>query len=110
MTVAVESSGTQTAVIGTEHELAAPTSANTRQFVVDLSNMAAGDTLELRIKRKILTGGVIRVLYYQRYLNAQPTDDLIATSIPVAGPFGTTFSLKQTAGTGRDFAWSVETL
>jgi hypothetical protein len=108
MAVAVESSGTQTATISTEHVLAQPTTAKTRQLCVDLNAMAAGDILELRIKRKTLTGGTIRLAYLATFAHAQ--GEPIVTSVPVAMPFGGDFTLTQTAGTGRSFPWSVETL
>jgi len=60
MAVVVESSGTQTAVIGTEHTLASPTTAKTRQLVVDLSNLANGDVVELKVRRKVLAAGAER--------------------------------------------------
>ncbi len=103
----VESSGTQAATIGTEHTLAAPTTAGTRVLIVDVSNMAAGDALELRIKAKVLAGGTIRVAYKTVFYGAQDTDDLIKNSIPEPSDNGATFTLKQTAGTGRNFDWKV---
>lgn len=108
MAVTVESSGTQTAVINTEHSLAALTSAKVLQLSVDASNMANGDVLELRIKRKVLTGGSEAVLFYASFSHAQ--SEPIKVSVPVVCPFGATFTLKQTAGTGRAFPWSVESL
>lgn len=108
MALASEFSGTQTAVINTEHSLAAPTTAKTRVLSVDLSNMVAGDTVELRIKAKVLTGGTIREAYTATYSHAQGAP--VVFSVPVAGMYGSTFTLKQTAGTGRSFDWSVLTL
>ena len=110
MAVASESQGTQTAVITTEHSLATPTSAGVRVFVVDTVNMAAGDALELRIKAKVLTAGTIRVCYFAKFFEAQHADNYIQMSVPIACPFGVTFTLKQTAGTGRNFDWAVYTL
>lgn len=108
MAVAVETSGTQTAVVGTEHTLAAPTTAKTRQLVVDLTNLANGDTVELRVKRKVLTAG--SVVPWQTAVFSHAQSDPGVLSVPCPSPFGATFTLKQTAGTGRSFDWSVETL
>lgn len=108
MAVSVESSGTQTATIGTEHTLASPTTAGVRQLCVDLTNLLNGETVELRINRKTLTGGTIftwQVAVFS-HLQAQP----IVLSIPMPSPYGGTFTLKQTVGTGRAFPWSVETM
>ena len=110
MPVAIESSGTQAATVGTEHDLATPTSAGVRVLDVDTVNMVSGDEVELRIKKKVLSGGTIRVLYYVRYVGAQATDNLIKTSIPVPSEHGITVTLKQTAGTSRNFPWAVLTL
>jgi hypothetical protein len=109
MAVAVESSGTQSATISTEHTLGtSPTTAKTRQLCVDLNAMATGDVVELRIKRKTLTGGTVRTMLLATFAHAQA--EPIVTSIPVALPFGGDFTLLQTAGTGRSFPWSIETL
>lgn len=106
---AVNSSGTQTAVISTEHTLGTPpTAAGTYVLAVDLSNMVDGDVVELRMKRKVLTGGTIRQTLLAVFSNAQ--SDLVAYSIPVPTPWGVTATLKQTAGTGRNFDWSLETI
>ena len=108
MAVAVESSGTQAATVGTEHSLAAPTTAKTRQLVVDLNAMVSGDIVELRLKRKTLSAGTERLHRLAVFAHAQT--EPIVVSIPLASPHGATFTLKQTAGTARSFPWSVETL
>lgn len=108
MAVVVESSGTQAAVIGTEHTLASPTTTKTRQLVVDLSNLANGDVVELRIKRKVLSTGTERTWQAAIFAHAQPAPAVL--SVPCPSPYGATFTLKQSAGTGRNFDWSVETL
>lgn len=107
MAVTLKASNTQTAVISTEHSLLSTTDPGVYILVVDLVNMASGDTLELRIKEKVLSGGTIRGLYYQVYSNAQPTDRLIVKSVASPTDLGGDFTLKQTAGTGRNFPWKV---
>lgn len=99
--------GTQTAVISTEHTLATVTAGKTLVLLVDTSNMAAGDTVELRAKTKVLTGGTVRVAYFVSYVDAQPADDVVKISVPIPALFSGVFTLKQTAGTGRNFDWSV---
>jgi len=106
----LESSGTQSAVISTEHTLASLTSARVFTFFVDTVNMQSGDTLELRVKTKVLTGGTLRVAYFQSYSGAQNTDDLIKISVPLPSDIQADFTLKQTAGTGRQYAWKVLSL
>jgi hypothetical protein len=111
MAVTADASGTQTATIGTEHTLDDVALAGTYTFHVDTSNMAAGDAVELRIYQIVLTGGTRQVAYMQRYLDAQPTDDIIKVSVPISNELtdagSLRFSLKQTAGTGRAYPWKV---
>jgi hypothetical protein len=108
MTITVANSGTQTATIGTEHTLSTETTSGTHVLWVDLSNMVAGDAVELRVKRKVLTAGTIRQTIVGTYSGAQA--DGCSCSVPITAPYGATFTLKQTAGTGRAFDWSVERL
>lgn len=108
MTLAVTASGTQTATISTEHTLNAPSASNVYQLAVSLANLANGDVVELRFKRKVLTGGSAEVVFNASYANAQGADAALALSPPVPCPFGCTVTLKQVAGTGRDFDWSLE--
>jgi len=112
MAVTAHASGTLTATAGgTEDFLTSPNVAGTFTLHVDLVNMAAGDVVELRIYQMVLTGGTQRVAYLQRYADAQPTDDLIAISVPISNELTDTnalrFSLKQTKGTARNFPWKV---
>lgn len=108
MTVASESSGTQAATISTEHDLATPTTAKTRVLSVDMNALAAGDVVELRIKAKVTSGGTERLAYLAVF--AGPITEPTVFSVPVPMVRGGTFSLKQTAGTGRSFPWEVLTL
>ena len=111
MTVTAHASGTQTATVGTEHFLTSPNVAGTFTLHVDTVNMAAGDVVEFRVYQMVLTAGTQRVAYYQRYFDAQPTDDLIKISVPTSNELTDTnalrFSLNQTKGTGRNFPWKV---
>lgn len=111
MAVTAHASGTRAATVGTEHFESSPNIAGTFTFHVDLVNMVAGDTVELRVYQMILTGGTQRVAYFKSYTGAQPTDDLIAISVPISNELTDTnalrFSIKQTAGTSRNFPWKV---
>lgn len=111
MAVTAHASGTQSASIGTEHFLSSPNVAGAFTLHVDLVNMAAGDYVELRVYQMVLTGGTQRVAYIKTYQGAQPTDALIAISVPISNELTDTnalrFSLKQTLGTGRSFPWKV---
>lgn len=111
MAVTAQSTGTQTATIGTEHTLLDVAIAGTFTLHVDATNLAAGDVLELRVYQIVLTGGTRQVAYYQAYVDVQPTDDRIKISIPISNELtdagSLRFTLKQTAGTGRAFPWKV---
>lgn len=111
MAVTADATGTQTATITTEHTLRDVAAAGTYTLHVDLSAMAAGDVMELRIYQIVLTGGTRRVAYFQRFDGAQPTDNMIAISVPISNELtdagSLRFTLKQTFGTGRAYPWKV---
>ncbi len=111
MAVTAAASGTQTAVITTEHQLADINVTGVYTFHIDTSNMAAGDIIELRVYQMELTSGASRVLFFHAYYGAQPTNDLQKVSLPIGNDLtdatSLRFSLKQTFGTGRNYAWKV---
>jgi hypothetical protein len=111
MAVTAQSTGSQTAVIGTEHTLLDVAVAGTFTLHVDKINMAASDLVELRIYQIVLTGGTRRVVYKTSYADAQVADDMIAISVPISNELtdagALRFTLKQTLGTGRVFPWKV---
>ena len=105
------SAGTQTATIGTEHQLMAGSTAGVFTFHVDTRNMAAGDYLELRVYQKTVAAGATCVAYFDSFQGAQPTDDLIQISLPIGNDLGEAsalqFTLKQVLGTGRSFIYKI---
>lgn len=105
---ATAASGTQAATIGTEHTLTTSAAAATHVLLVDLNNLALGDTVELRVKTKVLTGGTTNAVYTSTFSHNQANP--VVQAIPVPSMFSFEASLKQTAGTGRSFPWSVLTL
>ena len=105
MALAVVASGTQTATVTTEHTLATSTTGKTYVLVVDAVAMVKGDYLELRIKTKVLAGGAEGLAYYAAYANVQ--GEVIKYSIPVPANISCVATLKQTAGTSRNFPWSL---
>jgi hypothetical protein len=111
MAVTAQGTGTQTAVIGTEHTLLDVAVAGTFTLHVDKANLTAGDLVELRCYQIILTGGTRRVVYKTSYADAQVADDMIAISVPISNELtdagSLRFTLKQTLGTGRAFPWKV---
>jgi hypothetical protein len=113
MTVTAFANGTQTATIGTEHQLADVNVAGVYTFHVDLNAMQATDFLELRVYQMVLTSGTARVAYLYQFQGVQPADSQIAISVPISNELTDStslrFSLKQTAptGGGRNYPWKV---
>lgn len=111
MAATLQASGTQTATIGTEHQLADTNVSGVFSFHVDTNAMAAGDILELRVYQMELTAGTSRVAFFHAFYGAQPTDDLQKVSLPIGNDLtdatALRFSLKQTFGTGRAYPWKV---
>jgi hypothetical protein len=111
MAVTAPSLGTQVSVINTEHFVATVAVAGVYSYHVDLSNMVTGDTVELRIYQKILTGDTPMVAYYQAFYDTQPISGQIAVSVPIANELAEAnalkFSLNQTAGVSRSFKWKI---
>lgn len=104
----VETSGTQTAVISTEHTLASPTTAKTRVLVVDVGALASTEVVELRAYGPVLSGGTSQLIKLTSFTGV--VSDPNTESPPFVMAWGGSFSLKQTSGTGRAFPWRVDTL
>jgi hypothetical protein len=104
MTWTVDSSGSQTATISTEHSLATPTTNATYEYAVDTSNMVNGDLLELRCY-EMIDGSNYRQCWKGTYQHVQTNPG--KKSPPLVVITQAKFTLKQTAGTGRVFPWSV---
>ena len=104
MTWTVDNSGSQTATIGTEHVLDTPTTNGTYEFAVDTSNLALGDLVELRCYEEI-DGTNYRQVWKGTYQHVQVNPG--KKSPPLVVNSQAKFTLKQTAGTGRTYSWSV---
>ena len=112
--------GTQAAVIGTEHTLDAEAGAGVYTLTVNLRNMVNGDIVQLRVYQKVLTGDAQQWLLYEaEYSNVQgdaaavgskANGEVLTASPAIVAAFGATFTLLQTAGTGRNFDWIVNQL
>lgn len=105
MGLVAAASGTQTAQINTEHQLATSITTGIFVLVVDTNNMASGDALTLRIKTMAIGSGVTRLAYTMIFadLQAEP----VKYSVPVPSNNSITVTLQQTAGTARTFPWSL---
>jgi len=101
----VKTSGSQTATLTTEHVLATVTTAGTYQLNVDAANLAAGETLTLRLYGKARSTDTERLLYQASFSHAQLA--ALKSSIPVVSPHHLKVTLEQNGGTGRAFPWAV---
>jgi len=100
--------GTQAATIGVEHTLDTETTAKTYVIAIDLSNMVAGDTVELRSYNKVVAAGASIQSYVESRTGVQT--DPAFYNIPIPTAHEVKFTLKQTLGTGVSFDWSVMSL
>lgn len=81
-----------------------------RRLVVDLDNMAGGDTTVLRVYYRILAGGGLQLETYASYTGA---DGGLANSMKLVSHalhenrFGIQVTLEQTAGVNRDYDWEI---
>lgn len=106
MTWALSASGSQTAVIGTEHILTTDTTNGTYYYEVAINNLAIGDILELRIYTITNSGGTLQVAWKGTYGPVPPVQDVIP-SPPQPSDQSIRVTLKQTAGTGRAYPWKL---
>ncbi len=99
-------SGTVTAD-GTEQQLAVDTSNKTYVLVVDTANLVIGETVELRLYTKGLSGGAERLAYMATYAHAQ--GEPMKYSIPVPADISLKVTLKQTAyvTSYKNFPWKL---
>lgn len=110
MAITEHEAGSQTATITTEHTLnttSPETTDGVFQFFVDLDAMAVGDVLELRVKEKCRSGDTQRTVFTSVVSNDQGADSALWASPSLVLLHGWAFTLKQTAGTGRAFPWSI---
>lgn len=105
MTWTLTASGTQTATITTEHALATSTVNGTFIFETDLTNLALGDTVELRIKGITLSGGAAGQMWKATFNG--PQTNVRVQSMAIASDISLNITLKQTVGTGRAFPWKL---
>ena len=105
-------SNTTTPVVATPSVLSAPNVAGLFSFHIDVNAMVAGDVLEIRLYRIILTGGTSRVeALLDRLVGAQPADALVRSYSGIGNDLTDTNSLQfvinQTLGTARAYPWKV---
>lgn len=104
----VEASGTILAT-GSEQTLGTIVTNRNLLLVVDLTNLQAGDSVTLKMKRKVLSADAAALIYARQTYSGVQADPL-AISIPIPSPFQAVFTLQQIAGVNRNFNYSVESI
>lgn len=108
MALSVNTSGSQTATISTEHALATVTAANVLTLAIDVAAMTGGatpDILEIREYGKARTGDTERLLKTYSLVGAQV--ETLFMTIPRTSPHHMRFTITQTQGTGRAYPWAI---
>ena len=112
MPTSINSAGTQTCTLATNHDLATltgPAGGAIYALVLDTNALLAGERLTAYVTREMAAGGTQRVLWRGIVANG-PTSWLISESLLLRLPEGVdgVFGIRQDGGTGRDIVWSVE--
>jgi len=105
MAIVPAATGTQSAVVNTEHALTQQTGVGVYVLKVDVTAMDAGDTLVIRLKDKVLSGGVSGVTQEETLNDAQTVVHWRSEPIPV--DIEIVCTLEQTAGSSRDYPWKL---
>lgn len=109
MAVSVNTSGSQTATVTTEHDLATITSANVFVVAVDTANMVSGttpDRLRMRVYGKARSSDT-ELLLHDWFLPDGVQALKLWESIAIISPHHLRVTLTQTQGTGRAFPWAI---
>lgn len=93
---------------GTEQTLSTPILDRAYVLWLDLVLLQAADTVRVRASRKVLSSGTVRKAAEQSFSGVQ--DPELACLVPLAFPYGGTFTIQRTAGTDRAIPWSLESL
>ena len=104
--VNVNSTGTYSATVGSETTIVDLTANKHYDFYIDCSNLQTGESIEIRLKMKVLTGSTLKVKEFG--VIAYPTTDQEVWHLPwEASAYQWRVTGKQVGGTTRDFDWIV---
>lgn len=98
-------SGTLAAIVGTEHALYTGTTTEHHQAQIDLSALAAGEKVQVRVYTTLLSGGAEQVFREYRATGVLAAPVLATPILPTDVRYRIT--VKQLSGTGRSFDWKV---
>lgn len=109
MAVSILASGSQTAVVNTEHILntAATTAAGIYVCKVDLGTIVAGDIVELRMYGKVRATDTERLMWGPASYGPIVPSVLIAVAPADVCAASVKWTLKQVAGTARAWPWAI---
>jgi hypothetical protein len=111
MPVSVNTSGSQTCTISTEHTLATITAAGVYHLALDLDALVGGTTPDLLIVRaygKARTSDTERLMERWEFIGDQ--GPVLWRSNPEVSPHSLRYTIQQTQGTGRAIPWAVYTV
>lgn len=100
----VTTDGTEQAMFSTLN------TAGSYVLLIDRNAMAAGDAMEIKIKRKVRGADTVRVYIHAPY--AMPAVEPVIASIPFAvhSACDAGATIKRLAGTDRAYPWTLEKL
>lgn len=105
MAVTVENSGTVT-TDGTEQTLgAAITTAKVLSLLIDTAALTNGDTLQVTVYGKVLSGGTEHIVFQDEFADVQA--EPIKVVVPVPSPISWKATVKRTGGSDRAHPWSI---
>lgn len=105
MAVSEAAGGSQAATLDTEHTLTTQTTAGVYSLLVDLSVLAAGDAVTIRIYDKVRTAESAKIVHLVELAHAQNEPVFLSPPFPIADHIAC--SIEQTDGTARTFIWSL---
>ena len=105
-------SGTKT-TDGTEQTLYTSSTARVTQLIINMDNSTSTETIVIREKQKVLSGGSAVLVEKTTLVGADgglPNGALVFQTNPMAGAYGVTYTIEKTAGTNRNYDWRVDEL
>lgn len=100
-------SGTLATTVGAEQTLATITGEGAYTLRLDCTAMASGDTLAVRAREVVVSGGTLVLSEEQTLTGAQvpPTQNTVPIAVAAGGTLS--FRVHQTAGVSRSIPWAV---
>lgn len=107
MAVVSVASGSQTAVVNTEHSLSQVTGVGIYVLEVDTSALAAGDTLQVAVKTTCRPADDLKPAYVEELTGVQVNQNWHSVPVPLASGDQIAATILQNAGTAKAFPWNL---